>query len=209
MMVATVSDRRPELGALILDVAITEEVHLEADVTQFWVEDGTVISDHVTQGPKNLRIIGVIATVDVGSFSFDEGGEPKVIDVMETLDRMHAERALVTISTGQMQYTDMAFTSLTATRTASAEGGNWLSINAEARKVRKVGLKTAEVPAENVRSTDAAKGRAGQTNKAAGKNSSNAAGSGAGREQFGHPDPGQSVLKGPTGDVLRRFLTPQ
>jgi hypothetical protein len=214
MLVVTSSARQPELGALLMDVTLTEEVRLEADVTQFWVEDGTIISDHVSQGPKNVRIAGVIATADIGAYSFGNNGDAKVVDVMETLDRIHAERALVTISTGQMQYTDMAFFNLTATRTADADGGNWLSITADARKVRKVGLRTAEVPADNVRQTDPAAGRAGQTNKPAGKTSgTGASGSGPAPRrrvgaitQFGrstgNENPGAAVL-----DALRGTMS--
>jgi hypothetical protein len=44
------ADRRSKLGGLALDVLASEEINLEGQVTQYPVEDGTVISDHITQG---------------------------------------------------------------------------------------------------------------------------------------------------------------
>lgn len=162
------SDRRSQLGALVLDVLISEEIDLAAEVTRYPVEDGTTISDHITQGVETVRISGMVSTASVAAFSFSAApGMVKLVDAVEKLRAMHKARAVVTISTGQMVYKDMAFTSLNAVRTAGERGGNWLSIKGELVKVRKVKLKQAEVPAEPV--AEPAKGRAGQTNKPAGK----------------------------------------
>ena len=88
---------------------------------------------------------------------------------------MHADRGVLEVSTGQLLHEDFAFTRMTATRSADADGGNWFSISAELTKVRKVELRTAEVPAEERVSTqDGAKGRSGQTNKPGGKNGAQA-----------------------------------
>ena len=134
---------------------------------------GVTISDHVTQGAETLRISGTIPTQDVLAYEADQEGVAKVVDVAERLRKMHADRGVLEVSTGQLLYEDFAFTRMTATRSADADGGNWFSISAELTKVRKVELRTAEVPAEERVSTqDGAKGRAGQTNRPAGKNGS-------------------------------------
>lgn len=162
-------DRRPRLGALVLDIALTEEVSFEAEVTSFLVEDGSTVSDHVTQGAEKLRITGVIPAADALAFHADGGGAARVADVVETARAIHRERAVMEVATGQVLYPDMAFSSLRIARSAG-EGGDWISVDAELTKVRKVSLRTAEVPAEaKVSPANGAKGRAGQTNKAAGR----------------------------------------
>jgi len=167
------ADRRTRIGGLILDLTLTEELSFEADVSMYPVEAGVTISDHVTQGAETLRISGTIPTQDVMAYEANQEGVAKVVDVAETLRKMHADRGVLEVSTGQLLYQDFAFTRMTATRSADADGGNWFSISAELTKVRKVELRTAEVPAEEKVSTqDGAQGRAGQTNKPTGKNGS-------------------------------------
>lgn len=169
--VFTFADRRTKLGTLALDVLITEEIDLPSRVTRYPVEDGSIISDHIALEPETLRIAGHISTADVAAFGFvlgNSGGATKLVDAIDQLRAMHQARALVTISTGQMLYRDYAFTSLNAVRSADGPGGNWLEVKAELTKVRKVTLKSAEVPAETAQAP--AKGRAGKTATPAGKN---------------------------------------
>lgn len=180
MIVASTTDRRTVANTLVLDITTTEEVEFASEVSAYPTEVGTIISDHITLGAKTVRIGGIVGTADVSAFAFTDNGEPKVVDILETLERLHNDRSVLTIATGQMVYRDMAFTRLRAVRTADSGGGNFLQIEAEATKIRMVSLKTAEVPAETVRSSDPAAGRAGETNKAAGRTSSNATGTGGG-----------------------------
>ena len=168
------SDRRTQLGILLLDVLMTEEIDFASQVTMYPVENGSTITDHVTQGVKTVRLGGLMSTANVSGagsnvagFGFGFDGSAKVIDVIESLETMHKTRALISVSTGQMVYQNMAFTSMNAQRSSDGKGGNWLSIKAELVEVRKVTLKTADVPAENVAAP--AKGRAGATATAAGR----------------------------------------
>jgi hypothetical protein len=72
-------------------------------------------------------------------------------------------------------YKDFAFSSLNLSRSSDGVGGNWLSIKGELTKITKVKLKTADVPPpENVPSPTS--GRAGETNKAAGRSTPSSAG---------------------------------
>lgn len=167
MTVLSFADRRTRLGGLVLDVLVSEEIDLAAEVTRYPVEDGTIISDHITQGVETVRIAGMVSTASVMAFSFTGGGAYKLVDAVEMLRDMHKARALVTISTGQMIYTDMGFTNLNAVRSNDERGGNWLQVRGELVKVRKARLRTAEVPEAPAQAP--AKGRAGETNKPAGK----------------------------------------
>ncbi|PWC26955.1 phage baseplate protein [Teichococcus aestuarii] len=169
MTVLSFADRRTRLGSLVLDVLVSEEVDLVAEVTRYPVEDGTIISDHITQGVETVRISGMVSTASVMAFSFAGGGALKLVDAVDMLRSMHKARALVTISTGQMIYTDMGFTNLNAIRSNDERGGNWLQVRGELVKVRKARLRTAEVPEAPAQAP--ARGRAGETNKPAGKSS--------------------------------------
>lgn len=173
MTVFSFADRRTKLGALVLDVLVSEEVDLVAEVTKYPVEDGTIISDHITQGVETVRISGMVSTADVTAFSFSAGGGYKLVDAVDQLRSMHKARALVEISTGQMIYTEMGFTNLKAIRSNDERGGNWLQVSAELVKVRKATLKTAEVPEKPAQAP--ARGRAGQTNTPAGRSSGTSA----------------------------------
>lgn len=169
---------KTKVGTLVLDLLVTEEIDLQADVSLYPVETGSLITDNVTWGVEKLRIAGLVSTADVTAFSFSNVFGTKIVDAVESLRAMHKARALVEISTGQMVYTDFAFTSLSATRSNGAQGGNWLEIKAELIKVRKVVLRQAEVPAENA--APPAAGRAGQTNQAAGRSAPTSTGTGTG-----------------------------
>lgn len=157
---------RSEIGALKLDLLVTEELELDGEVTKYPVEDGSLINDHVFQGSETVRIGGVVAEGSVETFSFSSALGVKMADAIEVLRAMHKERALVTISTGKMVYTDMAFASMSASRSSDAEGGNWLNIKAELVKIRKVTLRTVDVPA-----SPGASGRTGATQTPAGRSS--------------------------------------
>jgi hypothetical protein len=198
---------RASLGAILLDCLLSEEITYESQVTLYPVETGVEISDHITQGSKKVRISGVISTKDVSSgfgfsslFGYATDNSAKLIDIVEAMEKMHSDRAIVDIYTNQILYETMAFTSLNISRSADQMGGNWASIKAELIKIRKVSLKTADVPAEE-KTAEPAKGRSGETNKPAGK--SNASGA----ESQNGPKPFESTLKRNEGGIRDTFGT--
>lgn len=150
---------------------------MDSAITLYPVEDGTIISDNISQGTKRLKISGLISTVDAGGgfgiaatlgFGSDDKSA-KLVDIMETIERIHDAREIITVSTGQLIYRDMAFSSISAKRSNNEGGGNWLAIDAEMINIRKVKLKSADAPpAEQV--APPAQGRSGATNQPAGAN---------------------------------------
>ena len=183
---------RAKMGGIVLDLLVSEELTLEGEVTEYAVEDGTTISDHITRKAERLRITGTMAVTDAAAFTLLNKAQ-KFVDVIEMLRAMHKGRALVEVSTGRMIYKEMAFQSLVATRSNDGPGGNIITIAAELKQVRKVRLKTASVPA--ARATAPASGRAGATNTAAGRtasSSSQAATSTA--NTMGPPRPERSAI---------------
>lgn len=195
------NDNRTVIGAVLLDCLLTEEITYESQVTLYPVETGVEISDHITQGSKRIRISGVVSTADVsGGFGFSSLFGPvvdnsaKLIDVVEAIEKMHEDRQIVSVFTAQLAYDDMAFTNLNISRSADGYGGNWASIKAELIKIRKVSLKTADVPAPET-TAEPATGRAGETNKKAGKSSANAASKSTNSAQDSQASRGSSYAK--------------
>lgn len=174
---------RSKVGYLELDVLVTENLSLPSDVTKYPIEDGSEISDHITQGSEELNITGSISGST--SFGLSYFGDPtklgscrsKIIDAVDTLRKMHKERKVIKVVTGLGKYEDMAFTALSLNRGSGDKGGNWIDINASLRKIKKVKLKTADLPAEQAKGD--AKGKTGKTESKTGK---------SGKEQYGPPE---------------------
>jgi hypothetical protein len=164
-------NQQSKLGYLSLDVLVTENLSLPSKVTEYPVEDGNEdITDHITAGNEELTITGAISSS--GSFGMEFGPlcYSKMIDAIDQLRKMHKERKMVTVVTGLGKYEDMAFTNLTVDRSNSPNlGGQWLSINATLRKIRKVSLKQADLPPDNASTTSGTKGKTGGTEKKGGQ----------------------------------------
>lgn len=133
------------MGAVQLDALLTEESKLAADVTSYAVEDGTEISDHITQNPEELTLTGVIA--GASTLTFDMRGRSKLIMNKDLIRSMHEAREPVTIVTGLDMYQDFAMTSAIVARDAD---GDRLRIEAKFKKIVKAQLSTAEVPQDTV-----------------------------------------------------------
>lgn len=150
---------RTKIGALSLDLLVSEELTLEGGVTKYPVESGSIISDHIVEGETSLRISGEISSAE-GYYM--RSMKVTMIDALEMLEAMHRDRAEITIVTGLRQYEHMGMERLNAVRSNDAEGGgNWLRIGAEFTKIRKVSSRTAEISEQ--KTSGATKGRAGAT----------------------------------------------
>jgi hypothetical protein len=157
-----------KLGFLSLDILVTENLSLPSEATKYPVEDGSQeISDHITQNNEELSITGRIASSQILSFEFGPACHTKMVDAIDQLRSMHKARQPVKVITGLGVYEDMAFTSLSVTRGNGDDGGNWLDISADLRKIRKVAIKTTNLPED--KATGSASGQTGTTGKPNGK----------------------------------------
>lgn len=163
--------QQSQIGYLSLDVLVSENITLPSKVTEYPVEDGNEdISDHITAGNEEITINGAISASSSFGMEFGSRCYSKLIDAIDQLRKMHKERKTFTVVTGLGKYEDMAFTNLTIDRNNSPTlGGQWLTINASLRKIRKVSLKQADLPPDNASTTSGAKGKTGATAKKAGQ----------------------------------------
>ncbi|HHF3505632.1 hypothetical protein Q7615_09070 [Haemophilus influenzae] len=163
LLFSALSGKRTTIGVLELDALLTENTSLSSQITEYPIEDGTVISDHITRESERLSLSGVIT--GAGTLFNVSLGKYKLIAAKETLRELHAKRELVTIVTGLDVYEDFAIESLEIER--NSDDGERLNISAEFRKIQKVTLRKEEVPPE--KAAPNAKGKAGQTKAKTGK----------------------------------------
>jgi len=159
---STIFVKKSTVGFLSLDVLVTENLKLPSDVTKYPVEDASEeISDHITRNNEELSITGSVSSSEILSLEFGSC-MTKLINAVDQMRSMHKERKPVTVVTGLGKYEDMAFTNLSITRSNGANGGGWLDINADLRKIKKVALKETELPPDKAKDGEGgAKGKTG------------------------------------------------
>jgi hypothetical protein len=155
---------KSSIGAILLDALLNEETALASQATAYAVEDGAPISDHVVQESERLSLAGWITAAD--TVLFGAGGRSKLITAKEAMRAIHRERLPVIVVTGLDTYTDMVMETCKISRDSK---GEFFEVSCEFRRIRKVTLRTADIPPEKVSGKGKAKGKAGATKANAGK----------------------------------------
>ena len=138
---------KTEIGTLLLDVLLTEDIEYDGEVTRYPVEDGSEISDHIMEGSKTIKISGTTSNAEAWAFNLSSG-KARLISVLETMETLKKERKLITVTTALARYENMGLEKLRASRSNnSPRDGNWIDVTAELRRVQTVTLRTADVPA--------------------------------------------------------------
>ena len=135
---------RTVIGALELDALVSENTSLKSQITEYPIEDGSVISDHISQESETLSLEGVIT--GTGTLFNIAAGKSKLIAAKEALRTLHKNRELITIITGVDVYEDFAIESCDINR--NNKDGEQFSVNLELKKINKVTLRTEEIPPE-------------------------------------------------------------
>lgn len=160
---------KTEIGTLLLDVLLSEEISFDGEVTRYPVEDGSEMSDHIKKGSKTLKISGTSSNAEAWSFNLSSG-KARLISVLEALETLNEDRKLITVTTALARYENMGIEKLRAVRSNnSPRDGNWIDVTAELRRVKKVTLRTADVAA-----AAPAAGRTGATRAATTANANSA-----------------------------------
>lgn len=196
------------IGALPLDALLNEKTSLNSRATEYAVEDGPPVTDHVVQESELLALDGWVTAAEVallgglaigglrnlvggtglGGLSAG-GGRSKLISSKEALRKIHADRLPITIVTGLDVYVDFVMETCDIGR--SSEAGDRFEISATFKQIRKVTLRQADIPPE--KTSGSATGKAGGTKTNAGKTSG------------ADPEPReQSELKGKVGSIFKR-----
>lgn len=151
------------IGALQLDALISEQTSLANGVTQYVVEDGAPVSDHISTEAEKLTIEGVVTGASVSLFGTH--GRSKMIEAKEALRVINEQRQPISVVTGLDVYPDFAMESCDISR--NADDGEQLRISISLTKIRKAKTREADIPPGRVRQNAASK--AGETRKPAGR----------------------------------------
>lgn len=172
------------IGTVPLDALLSEKTSLNSRATEYAVEDGPPVTDHVVQESELLTLDGWVTAAEVsllgglvggvgrairsggGLSSIGVGGgRSKLISAKDALRKIHADRLPITVATGLDVYVDFVMERCEIGR--SNEGGDRFEISADFKRIRKVTLRQADIPPE--KTSGSASGKAGQTKTNAGK----------------------------------------
>ena len=100
------------IGGVVLDATLTEDHEYNSRVTNYPVEDGRIISDHIINEPETVQITGVVTDTPLAILSSFN----RSINAFNRLIQIHTNRERVTVVTGIKVYTNMVMTSLQVPR---------------------------------------------------------------------------------------------
>lgn len=120
---------RSSVGGVVLDATVSEDHSFSSRVTNFPVEGGRIISDHIINDPDRLTITGIVTDTPLSIFpSFNRS-----IEAFNQLINIHRRRERISVVTGINIYTDMVMTSFQVPR--NIQSGQSLSFVIELQKV--------------------------------------------------------------------------
>lgn len=147
------------IGAIQLDAVLNEVESMSAKVTDFPVEDGVSVSDHVLLEPVTITINGLVTDSPIQFFSalqFVSGtnveGGSRAKSQYDGLRDLYEKRQPFTIVTGFTVRENMIITNLSVPRTPAT--GQAMRFTATARQIRKISAQTVAIPKEQVSDTN-------------------------------------------------------
>lgn len=120
---------RSNIAGIFLDATLNEDHNYISRVTQFPIESGEIISDHIINEPETLSLSGIVSDsplLFLSSFN-------RSTDAFNRLVRIHELKERITVVTGIKVYENMVMTSLSVPR--NAESGQSLAFSMEFQKI--------------------------------------------------------------------------
>lgn len=153
-----------KIGTIEVDILVEQEHKLESEVTEHPVEDGFPVADHVIRKPiKVSMVVGV--TLSPVTWLDKLGSESdKISNALTAFEQIYKNAQPITIVTPSNTWENMVMTSANIPR--NVENKNLIRIPCEFTQIRKVEVKTTDIPTDIV-NTDMIN-RAGETEADAG-----------------------------------------
>ena len=162
------------IGDLKVDVILERETTYESDATEYPVEDGFPISDHVERKPLRLSLTVICTPTPVQWFSELGASSSRMNEVVEKIAAIYQKAEPITITTPDAIYTDMIM--LHAPLPRNVSDGYCYRMQLDFAHIRKAKRRTESVSENN---TDGeTQESAGETEKDAGSASQTEIGSG-------------------------------
>ena len=132
--------RRYGVGQIKFDLLVSEDHGINSDVTNFTVENGAEISDHIHNQIEKGSITGLISNYSLRGGLFNTN---KVQVVFNALMELWKSKKLVDVSTMLRLYRDVAITSMPIMK--SADDGESVTIQIAFQKVKIVKLQNIDL----------------------------------------------------------------
>lgn len=145
------------IGDLILDASHIEDIKYSSKLTNHYVEDGSVISDHILLQPTEFSLVGSVTddSIDIVGYAQSffnlpkfnisniSNRGPKQVAAYELLTSLYNSKSIVTVVAYLDTFTDMAIENLTFNNDANT--GNRLFFKIELKKANFATVKTVNV----------------------------------------------------------------
>lgn len=156
MAISLVKGRKTigSIGELILDARISEDHQRSNDVTQYPVEFGSPVTDHVRNRPLVLTMTGMVSDAPIEYLEFsedlnrEESGETRSRGAYDQLISIYESKDVVDVQTTLDLYTNMVIQDLTIPRNSGV--GAELRFTATLIQISKARTEFAEINIENV-----------------------------------------------------------
>lgn len=168
-----VSDEFLPAGAVELDASLNEGHSSTADVTQFPVEEGADITDHVRIKPETLSITGVVTNTPLIFLASLRESPTRAEEAYGKLRDILRAREPVSVITSLRQYENMVLTSMKTSRDAST--GSVVNVQLDFQEIIVASSESVAAP-EPTAGAPSSAGAANAGSQAAGPASAGAAG---------------------------------
>lgn len=125
----------------LFDATTSVEPGAEVDVSEYEVEEGADVADHLRVKSRTLTLTGLLTDTP----GFEAPSEGRASRQLDRLHELAGARALVTVVSNFDVYEGRAITGIKATRSATV-GRAW-EVTVELRELRKATTASAEIPA--------------------------------------------------------------
>ncbi len=150
-----------KIGTIEVDILVEQEHKLESEVTEHPVEDGFPVHDHVIRKPVKVSMVVGVTKSPVTWLDRLGAADDKIDSAIAVFEQIYKTGQPITIATPTDVWDNMEMTSAVFPR--NLENKNLLRVPCEFTQIRKVAVKTTDIP-EGIVSAAMA-GSAGQTEK--------------------------------------------
>lgn len=133
---------------LMLDAILSEEHSLENKITEFPLETGANLNDHIVNSPRRFTLQGLVTNTPLRGDNSPPGNYAEV--AFQSLEKLHADRQLMTVVTRMKQYKNMAIEKISIPRSQTT--GEAIEFTASLVEVKRVVSKTVTFQAKRTAS---------------------------------------------------------
>lgn len=135
------------LSGIQFDAIITRETSYSADVPEYPVEDGFVVSDAILNKPVELSVTAFITDTPVTWKNQLGASQGKYRKTIEQLENLYFSKSIVSFATSDKVYDSMAITSLSIPETEEMK--NAVQVSFSLKEIRITSADSASIPASN------------------------------------------------------------